>query len=287
MTVVNLAFCIFLHLLFSLRVRVLSILLDLYSLVRLTPEAKASRGRARSCATIDIHDTRQFDILNLPTFLYLRYICFSSHLKHSLFILDSHRSRSDARGASATTPSIPRKVFSRRQRGRKGRGQVERRIRTAARIQWKVMNIRSSCRSRVSYLSHHRRRLDVIPLSAARISSRHSLGRDESENSSLCSQEMTYCLPRIWVLHRARAPARRRRITRPGLAFSPPRTWRPPNCLLSARFPILHRCNSSMQLHHRLESIGNRQSRLSLTTITNASREAPIFARLCLITQRK
>lgn len=53
-----------------------------------------------------------------------------------------------------------------------------------------------------------------LPLSAARISSRHSLGRDESENSSLCSREMTYCLPRIWVLHRARARTSRRRVIR-------------------------------------------------------------------------
>lgn len=42
-----------------------------------------------------------------------------------------------------------------------------------------------------------------MPLSVARIYVGIPLVRDESENPSLCSREMTYCSPGIWVLHRA------------------------------------------------------------------------------------
>lgn len=113
--------------------------------------------------------------------------------------VSARRKKEEETEDARATRLLPRRMlFCRRGHGR---GQVERRIRTAARIQWKVMNTRSSCRSRVSYLRAAATLGDAFVRCADLC--RHSLGHDESENPSLCSREMTYCLLRIWVLHRA------------------------------------------------------------------------------------
>lgn len=81
-----------------------------------------------------------------------------------------------------------------------GRGQVERRIRTVARIQWKVMNTPIFEDRRVILKPPLR---SAMPLSVARIYVGIPLVAMKVKTPSLCSREMTYCLPGIWVLHRA------------------------------------------------------------------------------------
>lgn len=132
-------------------------------------------------------------------------ICRSYHLDAILIresphrVVSARRRRRKNGGRVRATRFLPRRMFFCRPGHR--RGKVERRIRTAARnsmegYEYPIFLSKTS----VSYLA-------AATLGDAFVRCadlcRHSLGRDESENPSLCSREMTYCLPRIWVLHRA------------------------------------------------------------------------------------